>query len=91
MINSIFKILLILLTVFLFSCSSSIRFSSNTLQSISINKSNQPYLGEIAARLLGMQQHSCAIRKGSVWWLRSRLREEYSEILLLNVINPDFI
>ena len=52
---------------------------------------HQPYLGEIAARLLGMQEHSCTIRKGAVWWLRSRVREEYSEILLLNVINPDFI
>lgn len=52
---------------------------------------HQPYLGEIAAKLLGMQEHSCAIRKGAVWWLRSRVREEYSEILLLNVINPDFI
>lgn len=52
---------------------------------------HQPYLGEIAARLLGMQAHSCAIRKGAVWWLRSRVREEYPEILLLNVINPDFI
>jgi phosphohistidine phosphatase len=52
---------------------------------------HQPYLGEIAARLLGMQEHSCAIRKGAVWWLRSRVREEYSEILLLSVTNPDFI
>ena len=52
---------------------------------------HQPYLGEIAAKLLGMEEHSCAIRKGAVWWLRSRLREEYSEILLLNVINPDFL
>ena len=52
---------------------------------------HQPYLGEIAARLLRTQEHSCAIRKGAVWWLRSRVREEYSEILLLNVINLDFI
>lgn len=52
---------------------------------------HQPYLGEIAARLLGMQEHSCAIRKGAVWWLRSRVREEHFEVLLLNVINPDFI
>jgi phosphohistidine phosphatase len=52
---------------------------------------HQPYLGEIAAKLLGMQEHSCAIRKGAVWWLRSRIRDEYSEILLLNVVNPDFI
>ena len=52
---------------------------------------HQPYLGEIVAKLLGMQIHSCAIRKGAVWWLRSRIRDEYSEILLLNVVNPDFI
>jgi phosphohistidine phosphatase len=52
---------------------------------------HQPYLGEIAAKLLGMREHSCAIRKGALWWLRSRVRDEYSEILLLNVINPDFI
>lgn len=52
---------------------------------------HQPYLGEIAASLLGMQEQSCAIRKGAVWWLRSRVREKNYEILLLNVINPDFI
>ena len=52
---------------------------------------HQPYLGEIAASLLGMQEQSCAIRKGAVWWLRSRVREKNCEILLLNVINPDFI
>lgn len=52
---------------------------------------HQPYLGEIAATLLGMQVERCAIRKGAVWWLRSRMRDEYSEVLLLNVINPDFI
>jgi phosphohistidine phosphatase len=52
---------------------------------------HQPYLGEIAASLLGMQEQSCAIRKGAVWWLRSRVPEKNYEILLLNVINPDFI
>jgi phosphohistidine phosphatase len=52
---------------------------------------HQPYLGEIAARLLAMQVQTCAIRKGAVWWLRSRVREDQSEILLLNVINPDFV
>ncbi|MBU6224428.1 MAG: phosphohistidine phosphatase SixA [Burkholderiales bacterium] len=52
---------------------------------------HQPYLGEIVAKLLGMQAESCAIRKGAVWWMRSRLRETQPETLLLNVINPDFI
>ena len=52
---------------------------------------HQPILGETIALLLGLQKLECAVKKGAVWWLRSRLREEYSEILLLNVINPDFI
>jgi phosphohistidine phosphatase len=52
---------------------------------------HQPYLGEIVAKLLGMRAESCAIRKGAVWWMRSRLRETQPETLLLNVINPDFI
>jgi phosphohistidine phosphatase len=52
---------------------------------------HQPYLGEIAAKLLAMQEHSCAIRKGAVWWLRSKVRDEVPEIRLLNVINPEYV
>lgn len=52
---------------------------------------HQPYLGEIAAKLLAMQEHSCAVRKGAVWWLRSKVRDEVPEIRLLNVINPEYV
>ncbi|QIL80710.1 histidine phosphatase family protein [Diaphorobacter sp. HDW4A] len=52
---------------------------------------HQPMLGETAARLLGMTASQCAIRKGSVWWLRYRSRQELEETILLSVQSPDFL
>lgn len=52
---------------------------------------HQPLLGQTAARLLGLPAEYCAIRKGSVWWLRQRRREEREETLLLAVQSPDFL
>lgn len=36
---------------------------------------HQPVLGETVAQLLRMEGGQCAIRKGSVWWLRTRERD----------------
>jgi phosphohistidine phosphatase len=36
---------------------------------------HEPTLGQALAQLLGMPDGSCAIRKGAVWWLRSRERD----------------
>lgn len=52
---------------------------------------HQPYLGELVARLLGMPEQACAIRKGSVWWLRTRAREGQLQTVLLTVVCPDLI
>lgn len=52
---------------------------------------HQPMLGETAARLLGMTASQCSIRKGSVWWLRHRSRQEIEETILLSVQSPDFL
>ena len=52
---------------------------------------HQPMLGETAAKLLGMTASQCAIRKGSVWWLRHRSRQEIEETILLSVQSPDFL
>jgi phosphohistidine phosphatase len=52
---------------------------------------HQPYLGAVVAQLLGMPEQACAIRKGSVWWLRSRLREGQLQTVLLTVVCPDLI
>jgi phosphohistidine phosphatase len=50
---------------------------------------HQPSLGEVAAQLLGMQTDSCPIRKGAVWWLRSRQREGVDQTIILSVTTPE--
>lgn len=52
---------------------------------------HQPVLGQVAAQLLGMQTGECAIRKGSVWWLRQRQRLEHTETVLLTIQTPEFL
>ncbi|MDR3370967.1 histidine phosphatase family protein [Rhodoferax sp.] len=52
---------------------------------------HQPMLGQIAARLLNMNEAACDIRKGAVWWLRSRQRDDVVQVSLLTVISPELI
>ena len=52
---------------------------------------HQPYLGQLIARLLGMDESICSVRKGGVWWLRTRLREGRTQTVLLTVASTDFI
>lgn len=52
---------------------------------------HQPMLGQAVARLLDLRTQDCAIRKGAVWWLRHRQRQESSETILLAVQSPDFL
>jgi phosphohistidine phosphatase len=52
---------------------------------------HQPYLGEIVSRLIGMKEAICPVRKGSVWWLRARVREGQLQTVLMTVASPDLI
>lgn len=52
---------------------------------------HQPYLGHIVSRLLGMNDMTSSIRKGSVWWLRARVREGQLQTVLMTVASPDLI
>ena len=52
---------------------------------------HQPYLGQLIARLLGMDEQICSVRKGGVWWLRTRMRDGQLQTVLLTVAVPDFI
>lgn len=52
---------------------------------------HQPVLGELAARLLGAPESVCDIRKGAVWWLRSRVRDGAPHVNLVAVVSPDLI
>ncbi len=50
---------------------------------------HQPTLGQVAALLMTGMPQPWSIKKGAVWWLRSREREEGNGIVLQAVMGPD--
>jgi phosphohistidine phosphatase len=52
---------------------------------------HQPTLGQTAAKLLGMKPHELSIRKGAVWWFRSRERDGGDQVVLVAVLPPDMV
>jgi len=52
---------------------------------------HQPMLGQTIALLMGLHASECAVRKGSVWWLRQRERLDQSQTLLIAVQSPELL
>ncbi|WP_137936033.1 histidine phosphatase family protein [Chitinivorax sp. B] len=52
---------------------------------------HQPVLGETAAFLLAGHAASWRIRKGGVWWISHRVREEISQHILRVAISSEFL
>lgn len=52
---------------------------------------HQPMLGQLIAHLLELKSDECAIRKGAVWWLRSRERAGEKQTLLVTVQSADML
>jgi phosphohistidine phosphatase len=52
---------------------------------------HQPTLGQTIARLLGLQDSDCPVRKGAVWWLRSRERDGQIQTVLMTVQTPELL
>lgn len=50
---------------------------------------HQPSLGEAVAMLLKLQHPTCPIRKGAVWWIRTRERDGHQQTILVAVQSPD--
>jgi phosphohistidine phosphatase len=50
---------------------------------------HQPTLGQLAALLLAEAPQAWTIKKGAVWWLRQRVRNEVSQVVLQAVQGPD--
>jgi phosphohistidine phosphatase len=50
---------------------------------------HQPTLGQTAAKLLGMKPQELTIRKGAVWWFRSRERDGGDQTVLVASLPPD--
>ena len=52
---------------------------------------HQPTLGQVIARLLGLQASECAMKKGAIWWLRHRERDEAGKTVVVTVQSPDLV
>lgn len=52
---------------------------------------HQPVLGKAVAYLLGLPQGECSVRKGAVWWLRSRVRDGSTQTVVVSVQTPELL
>jgi phosphohistidine phosphatase len=52
---------------------------------------HQPILGETIAQLLGLRASDCPVKKGAVWWLRSRDREGHNQTVVVTVQSPEVL
>ena len=52
---------------------------------------HQPTLGQVIARLLGLTQADCAVKKGAIWWLHQRERGGALQTVLLTVQTPELL
>lgn len=54
---------------------------------------HQPNLGSLLAKLVGMQESSCVVKKGAVWWLHQRSSQGNTapQTYLLTVQHPDYL
>ena len=52
---------------------------------------HQPTLARIAAFLLSGVEADWSMKKGSVWWLSNRIRQDEKQTVLRAVISPEFL
>ena len=48
-------------------------------------------LGQVIARLLGLAEEDCPVRKGAIWWLRQRERGGELQTVLYTVQTPELL
>ena len=52
---------------------------------------HQPTLGQVIVRLLGLKASDCAVKKGAVWWLRHRERDDGEKTVLVTMQSPELL
>ena len=52
---------------------------------------HQPTLGQVIAQLLGFQESECALKKGALWWLRTRERAGEPQTVVVTVQSPELL
>ena len=53
--------------------------------------SHQPLIGQMVSLLFGLPSHEMMIKKGSVWWIRYKIKDEQPQITLLTVQSPELL
>ncbi|MDX3904313.1 MAG: histidine phosphatase family protein [Pigmentiphaga sp.] len=52
---------------------------------------HQPTLGRVASTLLAGQDLPWSLKKGGLWWLARRQRDEDFQVVVRAVVNPEFL
>jgi phosphohistidine phosphatase len=52
---------------------------------------HQPSLGAVIAHLLRFEDDQCAVKKGAVWWLRTRERNGKLDSVIVTVQTPEYL
>jgi len=52
---------------------------------------HQPDLGAVVAHLLAGAKDSWSIKKGGLWWLRNRSRDEGEQTVVRTVVSPELL
>ena len=52
---------------------------------------HQPTLGKTLAQLLRLVETDCAIKKGALWWLRTRERDGHMQAVVVTVQSPELL
>ncbi len=52
---------------------------------------HQPTLGQTISQLLGLSVKECAVKRGAIWWLRSRERDALSQTVVVTVQSPEIL
>jgi len=52
---------------------------------------HQPILGQVIAGLLGLSAAECSVKKGAVWWLRTRTVDTHLKTAVLTVQTPEVL
>jgi phosphohistidine phosphatase len=52
---------------------------------------HQPSLGAVIAHLLRFEEEQCAVKKGAVWWLRTRERNGQLDAVVVTVQTPEYL
>lgn len=52
---------------------------------------HQPTLGQTIARLIGLNESDCAVKKGAVWWLRYKERDGVGQTAVVTVQSPEHL